>query len=102
MKNPFYTTLKAQKEERDKFIDFYQSGLLVGSQAQNSEATKKEAAIEAASPRTMKSSSNEDIPAAIESDKTTQAKVGEIDAGDLFMHTRVDIAEDEPVSKAKY
>ena len=26
MKNPFYVTLKAQKEERDKFIDFYQTG----------------------------------------------------------------------------
>lgn len=30
MKNPFYMTLKAQKEERDKFIDFYQTGVLLG------------------------------------------------------------------------
>ena len=30
-KNPFYMTLKAQKEERDKFIDFYMSnGNLLG------------------------------------------------------------------------
>ena len=25
IKNPFYQTLKAQKEERDQFIDFYES-----------------------------------------------------------------------------
>ena len=30
MKNPFYVTLKAQKEERDKFIDFYASGAILG------------------------------------------------------------------------
>ena len=30
MKNPFYQTLNAQKEERDKFIDFYSSGVLFG------------------------------------------------------------------------
>lgn len=29
LKNPFYMTLKLQKEERDKFIDFYQSGSLL-------------------------------------------------------------------------
>ena len=29
LKNPFYMTLKIQKEERDKFIDFYQSGSLL-------------------------------------------------------------------------
>ena len=31
LKNPFYLTLKAQKEERDKFIDFYTNGVLFGS-----------------------------------------------------------------------
>ena len=30
LKNPFYMTLKAQKEERDKFIDYYTSGVLLG------------------------------------------------------------------------
>ena len=30
LKNPFYMTLKAQKEERDKFIDFYTNGVLLG------------------------------------------------------------------------
>lgn len=30
LKNPFYLTLKAQKEDRDKFIDFYSSGALFG------------------------------------------------------------------------
>ena len=34
LKNPFYTTLKAQKEERDKFIDFYSSGMIMGPQSQ--------------------------------------------------------------------
>lgn len=28
--NPYYMTLQAQKLERDKFIDFYQSGMLLG------------------------------------------------------------------------
>ena len=33
LKNPFYVTLKAQKEERDNFIDFYQNGALFGRPA---------------------------------------------------------------------
>ena len=33
LKNPFYLTLKAQKEERDKFIDFYTNGVLFGAPA---------------------------------------------------------------------
>ena len=33
MKIPFYMTLRAQKEERDKFIDFYQTGAMFGTPA---------------------------------------------------------------------
>jgi len=39
LNNPFYMTLKAQKEERDKFIDFYQSGMLLGLPVASSNTT---------------------------------------------------------------
>ena len=66
MNNPFYITLKAQKEERDKFIDFYSSGVLLGLPSlPPSEATKLESF--ALTPKTARSN-NDDFIAAIERD----------------------------------
>lgn len=35
--NPYYMALKALQDERDKFIDFYQSGLMLGFQVNATE-----------------------------------------------------------------
>ena len=71
MKNPFYQTLKAQKEERDKFIDFYSSGVLFG--LPQFDAKQENATI--ALPLSSARSNDENIKdyetaAAIENDQT--------------------------------
>ena len=66
MKNPFYTTLKAQKEERDKFVDFYSSGILLGLPAIPSPDGA------ASPPKTVRSSNNEDVTAEIENGEVQQ------------------------------
>lgn len=35
LNNPFYMTLKSQKEEREKFISFYENGMLLGLPVSN-------------------------------------------------------------------
>lgn len=92
MKNPFYVTLKAQKEERDKFIDFYQNGLLFGNQTailSNNDKGESDSVG-------FSQLQQHEMFDAIESDGSIpQANEA---FGDLFAHTGVDI-EEKPRSK---
>ena len=93
MKNPFYVTLKAQKEERDKFIDFYASGAILGlpPTSPTSDGDNKLISFAIESPTSADGNPmiEDDQPVVYEADDPTN---------DLFKQTQVDIA-DEPSDK---
>ena len=92
LKNPFYMTLKAQKEERDKFIDFYTNGVLLGLPSINVSGKHDNDSLVASLPQ------NEEQDQQIETEPTPR-EINTSDAlGDLFKHTGVDI-EDAPRGK---
>lgn len=96
-------TLKAQKEERDKFIDFYQSGLLLGdvqhnTYTTNSAVVERDLAINnAVANKTSETFELSQTAAKSEIDQyaAIESEAKKEDPGDLFKHTGVDI-DDQP------